>query len=463
MLGSSYSLQTRRAAVQRAVNYMLRPIEPGNEKGGFYLQQVPGLVRKASIGAEIRGMLVARGRLFVVAGGALYEVSNRFVPTRLGSVVSRSGPVSMVAGLNQLCIVDGDRGYLFNLNTNTFSQITDTDFEGASVVQYVDGFFVFVRPDSQQWYISDIDDANDIDALDFVSAEAYPDNLVSCVVTQRELWMMGAQSIEVWSNIGGSAFPFARISGAIVEIGCMAPFACTQIDNTVMWLGRDKHGSGMVYRAEGYRPVRVSTYAVEEALKQSTDLENAVAYAYQQNGQTFWALNAPGLSSTWVYDLSAGQWHERCDLSAGELIPHRATHHAFAHGFNLVGDASGYLYSLDFDTYTNDGDVLYRERTTPHQATPARNRIFFSEFRLDVEVGKTPQGEQPLIELRWSDDGGETWGAWLARSLGRVGEYTTRVNWPRPGAARDRVWQIRTTSNARASIVGAAVRADEGV
>ncbi len=460
ILGPSYSLNTRRAAVQRSVNYMLRPIEPGNERGGFYLQQVPGLVRFSTTNA-IRGMVTAGDRLFIVAGNAFCEVTNSGGVRLIGTIGSSSGTLSMAVGLRQIVMVDGPRGYIYTLPGGPLQQISDPDFEGAQAVVYVDGYFVFVRPDSQQFYISDIDAANSIDALNFASSEAYPDNLVTAIVTQRELWMMGERSVEVWTNVGDPAFPFARVSGAILEVGCVSPSGVAQIDNTVMWLGRDRNGTGMVYRAEGYRPARVSTHAVEEALR-AADLSSAVCWTYQQDGQTFWCLNADGLSATWVYDISSGQWHERCELVAGDLQPARVTHHAFAFGRNLGGASDG-LYTIDPTVSTIDGSPMYRERTSPHQATPSRNRLYFHEFRLDVEVGQTPQGVAPLIELQWSDDGGETWGNWLARSLGSVGQYKTRVQWPRLGAARDRVWRLRTTSNARASIVGASVRADEAL
>jgi len=462
IVGPSYSLQTRKAAVQRAVNLMLRAVEPGNEKGGYYLQQTPGLTLfGTTLGAEIRGAYKAGSRLFVVAGNTLYEVSSAGVGTSRGTLNTNTGPVDMQVGVNQLVIVDGQNGYVLTLATNAFTRITSDAFYGSDRVGYVDGFFLFIRPDTQQFYISGIDDATDLDALDFASAESSPDLLVSLLVTQREVWLLGEVTSEVWFN-AGAAFPFARVQGATLEVGCLAAHSAQKLDNSVVWLGRDKNGTGMVWRAEGYQPRRISTHAVEEALKASTDIESARAYTYQQAGQSFYALNAPGLDTTWVYDASVGQWHERADLEAGELIPHRALVHVHAHGRNLVGDADGKLYAFDPENNTNNGDVLYRERTSPHNAAPNRGRVTFEKLRLDVEVGRTGQGITPRIELQWSNDGGFTWGNWLARSLGNVGQYAQPVEWHRLGQARDRVWRIRCTDNARASIINAAVTVSGG-
>lgn len=461
IVGPSYSLATRKAAVQRAVNYMLRAVEPGNEKSGFYLQQVPGLTHFATLGQEIRGAVQVGQRLFVVSGALLYEVASDGVGTVLGTLTSSTGAVDMAVGVTQLVIVDGDYGYMLTLASNDFAAITDADFYGSTRVAYLDGFFVFIRPDSQQFYISAIDNANDLDALDFASAESSPDELVSVVVTQRELWLLGSITTEVWFN-AGAAFPFQRVQGATIEAGCLAPQSAQTVDNSVIWLGRDRNGVGMVWRAQGYQPQRVSTHAVEESLRASTDIANARAYTYQQDGQTFYALNAPGLDTTWVYDASVGQWHERAEHDAGELSPHRALVHVFAHGRNLVGDAAGKLYYFDPTNNTNDGDTLYRERTSPHEAAPNRNRVFFDRLRLDVEVGQTGQNTTPSMELQWSNDGGYTWSNWLARSLGAVGQYSQPVEWRRLGQARDRVWRLRCTSDCRASIINAAVEAQAG-
>ncbi len=461
LIGPSYSLQTRRASVQRSVNLMLRAIEPGNERAGFYLQQVPGLTRFATLGAEIRGAVYIGTRLFVVAGNTLYEVSKTGVGTSRGALNTSTGAVDMAYGVTQLVIVDGPNGYVLTLASNAFGRITDPDFYGSDRVAYVDGYFVFVRPGTQQFYISAIDDAKTLDGLDFASAESSPDGVTSVVVTQREVWLFGEVTTEVWFNSGAADFPFARVQGVTIEVGCIAPHSAQKADNSVFWLGQDDNGAGMVWRADGYKPTRISTHAIEEALRQqATDLSLATAYCYQQDGQTFYALNVPGVAATWVYDASVGQWHERCEQEAGALTQHRARVHVYAHGMNLVGAADGNLYELDPDNYTNDGDVLYRERTSPHMASAQRKRVFFQSMKLNVEVGITPQGTAPVIEMQYSDDGGATWGNWLQRSAGAVGEYRTQVEWHRLGAAYDRVWRVRCTDDCRTSIVGEAVTAD---
>ena len=466
IIGPSYTLQTDRAAIQRSINYMLRLVEPGNEKGPAFLEQVPGLRLFASLGAEIRGAWRAGSRLFVVAGSTLYEVSAAGIGTSAGTLSTSTGPVDFAQGLLHLVIVDGPNGYAMPLSGGTLARITDGDFYGSKRAAFLDGKFIFVRPETQQFYwSSDIDTATSYDSLDFSSAESAPDNIIGHVVDHRELWLFGAEYTEVWNSSPVGEQPYQRNNGASIEVGCIAAHSIQKVDNSIYWLAQDRNGAGLVMMAggqSGYQGMRVSTFAVEQALGATSDMTAARAFVMQQGGQTFYCLTAPDVPTTWVYDVSSRQWHERAEWIAGALAPWRATCHVYAHGMNIVGDAAGKLYELDPTKNTNDGAVLYRERTSPHSATPARTRVFFDRLRLDVTVGESGAGTEQVIEMQYSNDGGKTWGAWAQRALGPVGHYTRQVKWDRLGSARDRVWRIRCTDDAKAAIIGAAVSATEG-
>lgn len=455
-VGPSYSLATYKASSQRSVNLYLVGMETPS-KAPFILDAVPGLTLFAELGAEIRGSLRADGRCFVVAGYTLYEVDANGAKTARGTLNTGQGPVSMAWGTTQLVIVDGVSGYVLTLATNAAAQIIDGDFYGSTTVAYLDGFFLFARPDSQQFFISAIDDASDIDGLDFASAESSPDGLVAVMVDHRQVLLFGEYTIEVWNNFGGD-FPFQRNNGASIEVGCMAAHSVRQIDNGVMFLGQDRNGSGIVYRLmDTQQAVRVSTQAVEQALSEG-NLSEAVAYVYQERGLTFYAINAPGLSATWVYEVSTGTWHERCDLDGqGQFTPLRVKHHVFAFGKHLMGGDDGNLYELDRTAYTFGATERVCERTSPHTAGPDLGMLSFGAFVLDATTGEAPQGVDPVVSLSWSNDGGASFGNPVSRSLGKVGERFPRLTWRRLGIARNRVWRLRFSDNAPFSIINAEV------
>ncbi len=451
-VGPSYVLATRQASAQRAVNLYLQAMETPS-KASVIMRAVPGLVQFASLGAEVRGCIEAAGRCFFVAGGSLYELSSAGVATSRGTLATSTGNVGMAWGTTQLVIVDGDNGYVLTLSTNVFAQIADPDFPGSDRVDYLDGFFLLKAPGTQQFYTTSIDDASTIDALDYASAESTPDDIVAHIVLNQRLYLLGELTTEIWFNAGGVDFPLARATGETIDVGCIAKWSVCKADAGIMWIGRDLNGSGIVYNASGGPPQRISTVAVEEALQASSDLSSAVAYVYQDHGQTFYAINAPGVASTWVYEVATNAWHERCDLDAdGEFEQHRATHHVFAHGLHLVGDADGYVYRMDRTVNTFDGDARVCERTSPNDAIPLREEKTHREFVLDCTTGEASSGT-PVVELSWSNDGGATFGNPVQRSAGALGNRYQRLIWRNLGRSRDRVWRVRFSEDAPFAIV----------
>jgi hypothetical protein len=461
-VGPSYTLATRKAAIDRAVNLFLVGMEtPG--KAPWIMVSIPGLIQRWDLGGEIRGAIEVGSRAFVIAGATLYEVFSNYTSIARGTLATSGGVVDMTYGLSQVVMVDGDNGYVFTLSSDAFTRITDPDWPGSKTVRFLDNYFLFVHPNTQQAFISAINDATNFDALDFASAESAPDNLVAQAVVNERWLQFGELTTETWRDFGGTDYPFERSQGTTMQVGCMAVYSVQEIDSSVFWIGRDRNGSGMVYRFVGGAGVRISTAAVEQALQASTDIAAATSYAYQQDGKTFYAINAPGVASTWVYEIASQSWHERCDLDAnGQFAQHRGLVHLHAFGVHFVGDAAGKVYEYDGNTYTNAGDALVRERISPHEAIPGRVRQFFSAFYLDCITGEAPQGVDPMAELSWSNDSGATWSAPILRSIGKIGERFARVLWTRLGMSRDRVWKLRFSANAPFAIVDAAADAEKG-
>lgn len=451
-VGPSYELAARKASAQRCVNMYLTPMET-QAKARFILQSVPGLVLIDGMGAVTRGGYVAGTRMFAVFGDGLYELYANGTSALRGTLATETGPVEMIHGTTQLVLVDGPNGYVLTLASNAFAAITDPDFPGADSVGYLDGRFILSRGESQQFYITEIDDASDIDALNYASSESNPDNIVATAVVHREVVYLGENGLERWFSSGGE-FPLARDSAATAEIGCIAGGSVKVLDNALFWIGRDRNGSGIVYRDVDRQPVRVSTIAVEQALQGSDNLAGAVAYVYQQDGQSFYCINASGLSATWCYEVATGAWHERCDLDeVGQFKAHRVTHMVHLNGIHYGFDADGNWYRVDRETYMFDADTIRRTRISPNDVAPLRDFKRYSQFVLDCTAGESAQSDNPIVELSWSDDGGYTWGDAVAMPYGPVGEYHPRLVWRRLGRARDRVWRVDFDGDAPFSII----------
>lgn len=453
-IGPTYALSTRKADVQRCVNLFPTLVESGTGKSPGYLQPVPGMAVFSTPTGALRGAKEAFGRAFFVAGNKLYELSSAGVATVRGTLSTSAGIVDFAYGLRQLVMVDGVRAYAFTLADNTFAEITASGIYGADRVGYSSGYFIFNRPGSAQYYISAIEDASTLDALDFASAEGAPDNLIAVVVHAREVWLFGATSVEVAFNSGAADFPFASNQSAFIEVGCCSPHVPQKIGNSIVWVSSSERGAGIVWMTNGYQPMRISTEPIEQMLGAAT-LAQAYAWTYMQGGNSFYCLHAPGLSTTLVYDVKVGQWHERAELVLGNYAAWRPTCHAYAFGKHLVGAADGKVYELSQSLHSNAGDPIVRDRISPHESLPDFNEQQFPLFELDVTSGEAAAGVDPQVSLRYSNDGGATWSSWIQRPIGKTGEYSKRVRWHRLGRARDRVWHVRSTDNASFSIIGA--------
>ena len=499
ILGSSYVARSVNAADSRMVN-LFPEIVPEAGKEPAFLNRAPGLNLLNTIGfGPIRGLWAFSpqdGTGFVVSGTQLYKINNSYTATLIGTVLG-VGPVSLADNGTQLFIAANGPSYIYNNTTNAFGQITDSDFPGAVTVCYLDGYFVFNEPNSQRLWVTQLLDGTSIDPLDFASTEGSPDGLVAVASNFREVWAFGTNSIEVWYDSGASDFPLQRIQGAFNEIGCAAPFSVAKMDNGMFWLGRDRRGQGMVYRANGYTGVRISTHAVEWQIQQYDDLSDAIAYTYQQDGHSFYVLIFPSANTTWVYDAATQAWHERAGFVNGEFTRHLSNCQMAFNNQIVVGDfENGNIYAFDLEDFSDNGGIQRWLRSWRALPTGQNNlkRTAQHSLQLDIEAGVGlngfvrseviylmteddnfliteddnfliadqetgfTQGSDPAVMLRWSDDGGHTWSNEHWSTIGKIGEYYRRVFWRRLGMTlklRDRVYELSGTDPVKISIMGA--------
>jgi hypothetical protein len=440
-VGVSYALDNRRADVQRSVNLYPAPIESGSGKAQMMLRSIPGLVSRYVVGAVGRGAYEINGRTWVVVGSGLYELTSITTAALRGTLNTSTGFVSMASNTTQLVVVDGANGYVLTLADNMFAKITDPDFPTSDLTDYLDQYSIYAPTGDQKFFISALADGSDIDALDFASSEALPDDLIGFRVVNRELWLQGRNGTEVWFNTGNPEFPIERNNGSIFGVGCSAKWASRPFNNSLAWVGSDKDGGDGAWLAQGYQGARISNRAVEQAIASCTDIAQAHAYTHRIDGSVFYCLQLPGAQTTWCYDALTGGWHERCEFSDGVRSQHRISWCFNAFGKALGLGRDGVVYEWDRTAYTNAGNTLLRERITPQFATPDNRRIAYSDFRIDVEAGFAGS-----VMMRYSDDGGANYGSWDSRSLGAVGVTNPRqVRWLRCGSALDRVWHTRVT------------------
>lgn len=347
-----------------------------------------------------------------------------------------------------------------------FSVLPSSDgaFTGGNTVDIVDNYFVYNKGGTQQWAAS-----NPLSpitpALSFSSKDGAPDNLVSLIVVNREVFLLGEASSEVWVDVGSFPFPFQRIPGTSTQHGIAAKFSMSRLGNSFAYVSRNSRGQAQIMQMQGYVPTRISTHAVEQTLLNKY-IDDAVAWTYQQEGHECYVVSFPTLDLTWVYDLSTQMWHKWLWIDTTNTYHrHRGNCSAVFQGLVYVGDhTNGQIYLLDPSNYTDNGNEIRRLRRAPHLVSDLQ-RQYLEELQIQFQPGVGNQadpGQTPQAMLRWSNDGGSTWSDEHWTSIGKVGQYNNRAIWRRLGWSRDRVFEVVVTDPINAVIISANLKASVG-
>jgi hypothetical protein len=352
---------------------------------------------------------------------------------------------------------------MYGLNWSVLPS-TDGAFTGGTNVDIVDNYFVYNRPDTQQFGASAV--LSPISAaLSFSSKDGAPDDLVTLIVDHREIYLLGETSSEVWVDQGTSPFPFQRIPGTSTQHGIVSAFSVARLGNSFAYLSKNNRGTAQIVQMNGYVPERISTHAVENSLSGKT-ITDAVAWTYQIEGHEVYVISFPSIQLTWCYDIASKMWHKWLYTNnLGQYERCRGNCAAVFQGYVLVGDYSnGKIYHLDKNIYTDDGQNVRRLRRAPHLVADFQ-REYFDELQIQFQPGvglSTGIGEDPQAMLRWSNDGGSTWSNEHWTSIGRMGKYTNRAIWRRLGTARDRIFEVSVSDPVKCVIVSANLKATQG-
>jgi hypothetical protein len=485
-VAGAYAARSLNFDAQRTVNLYPELSGSGNSKSIAMLLGCPGTRSWDQVIAgagPIRGMLpFSSTKMFAVSGSlAMYfdTTGTAFYMSPAVPIVG-SGPVSMASNGIVVMLVTGagKPGYIIDPVANTVTQITDPDFVGADRVDFIGGYFIWNKPGTQQYQISGLYSTT-IDPLDFASAEAAPDLLVSLNVSFKEAWLYGETTTEVHILSGNADFPIEPIQGAVIEQGCAAAFSVAKMTDgsgtgTNIWLSRNATGQGMFVKSVGYQAVRISDHALEYAIQSYSRIDDAIAYTYQQEGHSFYVCSFPTANKTWAYDTSTELWHERAwrDPATGALGRHRSNCYAFFAGKHLVGDYSvARIYYFDLDTYGDRMDsgsfeAMPAIRQCPHLGNGSNDWQIFDELWIDMETGVglnanfpfTSVGKDPQLILEWSDDGGHTFPNSRLVPIGKIGERKVRAVARRLGKSRDRVFRVTITDPVKRCFIAAGAR-----
>ena len=485
-IGGTYQARSTNINASRAINFYPEIESDQDSKSIIALIGTPGTSLFINSGSSvIRGMHVFNNLIFFVSGPYLYSVNNAMqISSVLGTLSTSGGRVSMKdngltpTGGNQLIIVDGVKGYLYNVNTSTFSTISSPGFPttGASTVAFMDGYFIVNNGQpSQSFYVSNLYDGSTWNSLATAAASGSSDPIMSIAIIHQNLFLIKQYASEFWYDAAvstSSGCPFSRIGGGVIDYGTGAPWSVAQGDNSLFFLGQIRNNDAGefigVVEMNGMQPQVISTPAINYQISQFATILDAFGYCYSAEGHSFYVLTFPTANATFVYDSTSGFWHERSTYtsSPNQINRHVGNCYVYYNGKHLVGDwQSGNIFTMDSSILTDSGQPIISIRTSQTLYDKGeRDPLFISRLWVDCETGVGTNGEtpDPQAELSWSNDGGHTFGNGYQASLGAIGKFQTRLVWRRLGRSRDRIWKLQISDSVKKVLIGANIKVTKG-
>jgi hypothetical protein len=461
LVGASYQQRSLPFDAQRTVNMYAVIDQQGSDVAALYGRAGLKLFGTPPAPAVGRCSFTAsNGRVFNVIGADVFELLADGSMIDRGTIDQSIGLLTMAENGVQLAVCDGTSLYILNYSTNVFTKVVTANLPTAATVTFINGYFVVNRSIVSGIYqISAPYDGLTWAALDFATAESSPDSLLRVLNVYGLLWLFGERTIEIKGIAAAGLFPFRGVDGGNIEVGTIGSFSPIAIDNSVIWVGQDKYGSGVVYRAEGFSPVRISTDAIEKIIQSAPTPQSLYTYAYQEEGHAFVVITGGGMETSLVYDLTTQLWFESAYTDDfGNYSPHLSAYTVF--GFNkqlALSRIDGKVYEQSLDYHDDDGRERICERIFTHLIDESKEFVYNS-LTVGFESGvgtQTGQGVDPEAILYLSRDGGRTYSNGMSAKIGKAGEFLKRTVFRRLGQARIMTFRLRISDPVPVRITGA--------
>lgn len=417
---------------------------------------------------KIRGLITHDDFLYVVVDRQFNRIAADFTITALGELddntpYTNGELVTITKDQLSIFIADGMAGYRYLLSTENFSKITD--FPGGYSAAFLHGYILTESGDEDSnWlvYHCDRQASQTWNPLTFGSVESNPDRLLRVYALGDMAVMFGSSSTEIWYYVAaGTGFQFQRLSGGTINYGLAAVDSVCSFKGMLVALFKSGTGDLLIGGIQGYQVVPLSrkqskTSAMEQEWLRYSRVDDAVATTYAVGGHVLYQITFPTANKTWVMDGATGFWTRFSSGSeggkfAGELAIE-------FNGSTYLSDAShGVLYKMDGSKYVdrnNEGIYSILESTRINDGSKYHS---LDDIWLDFEVGTTETLDpvalnyEPKIQVELSPDGGNTWKPARIASLGKQGEYLTRVKIWRLGRFQDAV--VKVTAANRHKVV----------
>ncbi len=403
-------------------------IEASNEASeSVALMQFPGLLRKSAGAGYDRGAATYNEELYVVSGSTLYHVDIDGIKTSIGEIAGNKQCVLIDDGARLVIATGGQKPYSYD--GTTLTQGNDVDLPPANTVAYINDRVVYDGIDSNAVF-ADLESPLSVNSANITRVDAASDDTIAAYAFDQQLYFFGQRSINPYYPVGSGNPPYLPVQNATkTNLGLKSIYSLASSDDFIYFHGSD----GKIYRLRGAQPQAISNPAIAQAISKYPDVEDGRGSCFSFDNQDFYYLTFPQ-SGSWLYSEGIGWTSLNHTVDNDASLISRVV---AAYGKLFATDRrNGNIYELDFDTWTNDGETIFRERITP-KITPRMlgapgKRIFITRLVLSLRLGVgvlNGQGSNPQIMFDYRNDGGGPWSSERWKSLGELGNGEVQVFW----------------------------------
>ena len=453
ILNGIYTDSTPELRTSYPVNLVPVPKVSGISNG--FLRPGDGIVSSGTGPGIDRGGINWQGDLYRVMGTKLVEINSAGAVTVLGDV---GGPTNQLVtfdySFDELAIASGGRLYYWD--GSTLTQVTDPDLGVVLDVVWVDGYFM--TTDGEFLVVTELSDPTQVNPLKYGSSEVDPDPVVALLKLRNEVYALNRNTIEVFDNVGGEVFPFARIDGAQIQKGVIGTQGCCVFIERIAFLGSGRNEAPGIYLGAAAVTQKVSTQEIDNLLLEYTEAQLALVKLEARNDKAHQHLYVHLPDRTLVYDASASEslqtqvWFTLTTTLAG-FAQYRARNLVWVYDKWMVGDPQsssiGYLVQ---DIGSHWGQQVRWEFGTLIVYNEGNGAIF-NELELVSLTGSVALGKNPQISTSYSLDG-QSYSQEKFISVGTIGNRKKRLAWFQQGHMRNwRIQRFRGDSDAHVSYV----------
>lgn len=303
---------------------------------------------------------------------------------------------------------------------------------------FMDGYIFLPETSSLDIYNSDVSAPYSWGALNFASAESYPDPVIGLSRQNNFVVAFGTESTEFMYNyakanqITDFDSPLDRHESMVLQTGILNRNAVLGAERLLVFIGDSLLGGHAVWRLDGSNAKEISTEYIEKFIDLEDTTTNITGFGLRVMGHMLFIINLPTADKTFVYDLEENVWTEW--QYNGRMMPFVAFCDADGDVI-LQHSSNGKLYKLDPLVYNDfDADIEARIRL-------AKQDFDTDAYKFYHQTTVIGDKSTHAYVLRWSDDDYTTW------SNDKILNVGDRPYFMRSGKARRRAWEIEYTHN----------------